>query len=60
MIAASECQLRPGSTGRFEQNRKTMHGIAAQRGAYKPVANGGIVVVELSALGSNQRSSGGA
>ncbi len=37
-----------------------MHGTAAQRGAYKLVANGGIVVVELSALGSNQWPTGGA
>ncbi len=59
-IAASEYQLRPGATGRFKQDRKTLHGTAAQRGAYKPVANGGIVAMEHSAMGSNQRLTGGA
>jgi hypothetical protein len=56
--APSEYQLRPGSTGRLEHNRKTTRGTAAQRGAYKPVDNGGIVAVELSALGSNQGQPG--
>ncbi len=56
--AASEYQLRPGSTGRLEQDRKTLRGTAAQRVAYKLVANGSIVVVELSALGSNQGQPG--
>ena len=34
-----------------------MRGTAAQRGAYKQVANGGIVAVELFALGSIQGQS---
>ncbi len=52
-LAASAYQRRPGPTGRFGQDRKTMRGTAAQREAYKPVAEGGIVAVELSAPGSN-------
>jgi hypothetical protein len=59
-IAASEYQLRPGSTESFKKDRKTLHGIAAERGAYKPVTNGGIVVMELFAICSNQRPTGGA
>ena len=35
-----------------------MRGTSAQRRAYKPVAKGGIVAVELSALSSNQRQAG--
>ena len=46
-----EYQLRPGLTGSIEKDRKTLHGTAEQRGGYKQVANGGIVAVELSALG---------
>ena len=35
-----------------------MRGTVAQRGAYKPVAEGGIVAVELSAPGSNRGQPG--
>ena len=35
-----------------------MRVTAAHRGAYEPVANGGIVAVELFALGSNQGQPG--
>ena len=37
-----------------------MHGTAAERGAYKLVANGDIVAVELSAMGSIHGPIGGA
>ena len=56
--AASAYQSRPGSTGSF---RKGLQSCAAQPrrvGAYKPVAEGGIVALELSASGSNRGQPG--
>ena len=56
--AASAYQRRPGSTGSFRTGLQSCAAQPSRVGAYKPVAEGGIVALELSASGPNRGQPG--
>ena len=56
--AASAYQRRPGSTGSFRKGLQSCAAQPSRVGAYKPVAEGGIVALELSASGPNRGQPG--
>ena len=56
--AASAYQRRPGSTGSFRKGLQSCEAQPSREGAHKPVAEGGIVALGLSASGSNRGQPG--
>ena len=57
-IAAPAYQRRPGSTGSIRKGLQSCAAQPSRVGAYKPVAEGGIVALELSASGPNRGQPG--
>ena len=56
--AASAYQRRPGSTGSIRKGIQSCEAKPSRVGAYKPVAEGGIVALELSTSGPNRGKPG--
>ena len=57
-IAAPAYQRRPGSTGSIRKGLQSCAAQPSRVGAYKPVAEGGIVALELSTSGPNRGQPG--
>ena len=57
-IAVPAYQRRPSSTGSIRKGLQSCAAQPSRVGAYKPVAEGGIVALELSASGSNRGQPG--